>query len=368
VRAGEQVAGRYRLDERLGHGGVGEVWRAHDPKLGRPIALKVLLEFDPADDVLERFRREASIGAQFQHPGITVVHDIGQHEDRLFIVMELLRGEDLARVLARAPAGLPVAEAVGLVGQVADALTVAHERGVVHRDLKPANLFRLVDGRLKICDFGIARFMQASAWKVTGPGWILGTPPYMAPEQWRGEGIGIATDVYALGCVFYELLTGAPPFRVQEQDEPLALRHRHFDHIPEPLRSIRPEIPGELEAVVAAMLAKTQAARPDAPTVAARLREIADLVPEPAPDLHTAPTRVAAPSAPPPLEQLEQAPAPAPAADLELPGPGIRRDLLPTASAPADPAPDPSPIPSPGRHVAGRRQPRERIYTALEYR
>jgi serine/threonine protein kinase len=158
MESGESIAGRYRLVARLGRGGMGEVWRAHDLQLDRAVALKVLQELGASDDlVVERFRREASIGARFQHPGITVVHDIGRHEGRLFIVMELLHGEDLAKVLARSPHGLSVTEAVGLAAQAADALAATHAEDVVHRDLKPANLFLLAGGRLKICDFGIAR-------------------------------------------------------------------------------------------------------------------------------------------------------------------------------------------------------------------
>lgn len=182
MREGDLVAARYRVDMQLGRGGMGAVWQGYDLELGRAVALKVLSAFDVADEMLARFRREATIGAQFQHPGITVVHDIGRHENRLFIVMELLIGEDLGRVLARTPGGLPPAEAVALAGQVAAALSATHARGVVHRDLKPANLFKLTDGRLKICDFGIARGVQATQ-HATHTGWMLGTPPYMAPEQ-----------------------------------------------------------------------------------------------------------------------------------------------------------------------------------------
>ncbi|WP_327302959.1 serine/threonine-protein kinase [Streptomyces sp. NBC_01298] len=271
MRQGERIAGRYRLDERLGRGGMGEVWRGYDLQLGRPIALKLLVELDAAAELLERFRREASIGAQFQHPGITVVHDIGQHENRLFIVMELLEGEDLARALARSPAGLPIAEAVDLAAQAAVALAATHARDVVHRDLKPANLFRLTDGRLKICDFGIARGVQVTQ-QLTRTGWMLGTPPYMAPEQWRGKDIDTRSDLYALGCVLHELLVGAPPFPAE--GHPLALMHRHFDEKPAALRSIRSEVPVDLEALIAELLAKNPDARPDASATAARLHAI----------------------------------------------------------------------------------------------
>jgi serine/threonine protein kinase len=125
---------------------MGEVWKGYDVELGRAVALKVLMDFDAPDELLQRFRREASIGARLQHPGITVVHDVGHHDNRLFIVMELLEGADLADVLARSPGGLAVSEAVGLALQAAEALAAAHARQVVHRDLKPGNLFLSADG------------------------------------------------------------------------------------------------------------------------------------------------------------------------------------------------------------------------------
>ncbi|MFF2078595.1 WD40 repeat domain-containing serine/threonine protein kinase [Kitasatospora sp. NPDC058162] len=300
VQAGEHISGRYRLDARLGHGGMGEVWRGFDVELGRAVAVKVLLEFDASDEQLRRFRREASIGARLQHPGITVVHDVGQHEGRMFIVMELLEGTDLAGVLARSPSGLPVAEAVGLALQAAEALAAAHTRQVVHRDLKPGNLFLLADGRLKICDFGIARTMGDTE-GLTTTGRPFGTPAYMAPEQWRGERVDAQCDMYALGCVLYALLTGAPPFPVTEQA--WALMRKHLDVVPEGVRSVRAEVPGEVEELVASLLAKDPAARPDAPTTAEHLRTMlhsalvrdSTLMLESTPKLDTAPTQTAPP-------------------------------------------------------------------------
>ncbi|MFE6838413.1 WD40 repeat domain-containing serine/threonine protein kinase [Streptomyces sp. NPDC057705] len=293
MRAGEHFSGRYRLDARLGHGGIGEVWRAYDVELGRPVAVKVLLEFDATDDLLRRFRREAAIGARLQHPGVTVVHDIGQHENRMFIVMELLEGEDLAQRLSRSPNGLPVAEAVALALQAAEALAAAHAQKVVHRDLKPGNLFLLTDGRLKICDFGIARTADATA-GLTVTGLPFGTPAYMAPEQWRGEHVDARCDLYALGCVVQALLTGAPPFPATEQ--PWVLMRRHLYETPAGLRTVRADVPAGLAELVASLLAKEPAKRPDAPTVAGRLRTIRNPAPAAAPDLHTAPKRPALPA------------------------------------------------------------------------
>ncbi|WP_327289378.1 WD40 repeat domain-containing serine/threonine protein kinase [Streptomyces sp. NBC_01198] len=270
MQAGERIAGRYRLDSRLGRGGMGEVWRAFDEALGRPVAVKVLLTVDAGHEALQRFRREASIGARLQHPGITVVHDVGHHDGRLFLVMELLEGTDLAHLLAAsAPGGLPVAQAVDLAAQAADALAAAHARKVVHRDLKPANLFLTADGRLKICDFGIAWTAEATE-GLTLTGRPFGSPPYMSPEQWRGEHVTVQSDLYALGCVLHALLTGAPPFPTGEH--PWALMRRHVEDVPAPLRSLRADVPAGVESLVAELLAKDPAARPDAATTAGRLR------------------------------------------------------------------------------------------------
>ncbi|MFF1907745.1 WD40 repeat domain-containing serine/threonine protein kinase [Kitasatospora sp. NPDC058218] len=287
MQAGDHILERYRLDARLGRGGMGEVWKGHDLHLDRAVAVKVLLEFDAGDELLQRFRREASIGARLQHPGITVVHDFGRHRNQLFIVMELLEGQDLAAVLARSPRGLPIPEAVGLALQTAEALTAAHTGQVVHRDLKPGNLFLLRDGRLKICDFGIARTAEATT-GLTLTGRPFGTPPFMAPEQWRGEQVDGRCDLYALGCVLYALLTGAPPFPATEQA--WALMRRHLEEVPPRLRDVRADVPAELDRLVGSLLAKDPADRPDAPTTARLLREIR----------HPAATALVARSAPTP--------------------------------------------------------------------
>ncbi|MGE7388696.1 WD40 repeat domain-containing serine/threonine protein kinase [Streptomyces sp. NPDC004126] len=272
MQPGAQLAGRYRLVERLGQGGIGEVWRAQDGELDRAVAVKVLLEFDASEELLGRFRREASIGARLQHPGITVVHDIGRHGDRLFMVMELLEGQDLSRLLARTPGvGLPLPQVLDLALQTAEALSAAHAQKVVHRDLKPGNLFLLADGRLKICDFGIARTADATG-GLTVTGRVFGTPSYMAPEQWRGEHVDGSCDLYALGCVLYALLTGAPPFAGTEQA--WVLMRMHLEEAPPALGVVRADLPPALVELVYALLAKEPGARPDAPAVADRLRAL----------------------------------------------------------------------------------------------
>ncbi|MEU3470619.1 serine/threonine-protein kinase [Streptomyces sp. NPDC006687] len=333
MRAGERLAGRYRLDERLGQGGIGEVWQGFDVDLGRPVAVKVLLEFDAPDELLGRFRREAAIGARLQHPGITVVHDIGQHENRLFIVMELLKGEDLAHLLARTPApGLPVPQALDLALQAAEALAAAHAQKVVHRDLKPANLFLLTTGgRLKICDFGIARTADSTG-GLTVTGRVFGTPAYMAPEQWRGEHVDARCDLYALGCVLFALLTGAPPFPAAEQV--WVLMRRHLDEEAPALDSVRPGLPPALVQLVASLLSKDPAERPDAPATATLLRALLDPAPaaSPAPVPEPAPAPARKPDAPAAAPEPEPVRAPVPARTPE-PGP-----LPAPAAAPTQPA------------------------------
>ncbi|MFE9563202.1 protein kinase [Streptomyces sp. NPDC006487] len=315
MRVGDELAGRYRLEQRLGRGGMGEVWRAHDTALDRAVAVKLVLEAMASEQVVVRFRREATIGARLQHPGITVVHDVGQEDGQLFIVMELLVGEDLAATLSRSPGGLPVESALELAAQTAEALAVAHEQGVVHRDLKPANLFLLPDGRLKICDFGIAHSADATAgWTVTG-GW-LGTAPYMAPEQWRGEHVDARCDLYALGCVLYALLIGHPPFG--QAGGNLALLRRHLEDPPLPLREAGVPVAPEVDRLVLHLLAKAPADRPEsAATVAKALRGLAGpspaasaARPEPAPRAPADPPHSSAPGA----QATPAAPADAPAA------------------------------------------------------
>ncbi|MGX1886782.1 protein kinase domain-containing protein [Streptomyces sp. NPDC055287] len=276
MRVGERLAGRYELEARLGAGGMGEVWRAHDLSLGRRVAVKLLLAKLDGGEADARFRREARIAARLRHPGITVVHDVGEHEGLLFLVMELLKGADLGAVLAAASGRLlPLGRALDLLTQVAEALAAAHEQTVVHRDLKPANLFVQPGDRVKICDFGIAR--AAGETRLTGSGWVLGTAAYMAPEQCRGEDVGPPADLYALGCVLYELLVGTPPFG-HGAPVPLAVRHVS-DPAPElppgTTADAGPAGPG-LARLLTELLAKQPDAQPEsAGAVAERLRSLA---------------------------------------------------------------------------------------------
>ncbi|MGW4567885.1 protein kinase domain-containing protein [Streptomyces sp. NPDC004561] len=262
------VQGRYRLLELIGRGGMGEVWRARDESLGRRVAVKCLRPPGPYHDpsftrvLRERFRREARVAAALSHRGVTVVHDFGESDGVPYLVMELLEGHDLSRLLADNKGHpLPVDDVLDIAGQVAAALAYTHRQGIVHRDLKPANIVRLTDGTVKICDFGIARLGHDIGFtaRLTGTGVALGTPHYMSPEQIGGDAVDRRSDLYSLGCVLYEIATGAPPF---DLDDAWAILIGHRDTPPRPPRERRPELPARLDRVILALLAKRPEERP----------------------------------------------------------------------------------------------------------
>lgn len=262
------IQGRYRLLDLIGRGGMGEVWRAQDESLGRHVAVKCLKPLGPQQDqsftrvLRERFRREARVAAALQHRGVTVVHDFGEHDGVLYLVMELLEGRNLSQLLEDNRQGpLAVPDIVDIAEQVSDALAYTHEQGIVHRDLKPANIMRLTDGAVKICDFGIARLGHDIGFtsKLTGTGIAMGTPHYMSPEQIGGGHIDHRSDLYSLGCVLYEIATGFPPF---DQDDAWAVLVGHRDTVPTPLRSHRSELPEFLDRIVLDLLAKSPEERP----------------------------------------------------------------------------------------------------------
>jgi serine/threonine protein kinase len=288
VEPGLVIAGRYRLTTRLGRGGMGEVWQAEDQALRRRIAVKIVLTDRDADAVLRaRLLNEARNAATLHHPNITVVHDVGEHDGLPFFVMEFLDGRDLTAILAENPRGMAIGEALALAVQVTDGLDHAHAQGVIHRDIKPANLIVSADRVVKICDFGISRYTEATA-AVTGPGAVLGTPAYMAPEQYEARPADARTDLYAFGCTLYALLTGGPPFT----GSLAALMRQHLAAPPRSPRLARPDIPVELDRLILDLLAKNPEYRPpSAADVAARLRTLqpGNASPRRPPAVHTPP-------------------------------------------------------------------------------
>lgn len=260
---GEVLEGRYRLVEKLGAGGMGEVWRAVDSRLDREVAVKTITQGGDADRQLtERFRREARTAARLAHPHIVTVHDHGEAELGgrlvLFLVMELVQGRSMA---FRTTEELSVAAVVAWGLQICDGLAEAHRIGIVHRDIKPANIMVFGEGELnvKICDFGIARLVEDSGPGLTGTGAAIGTPAYMSPEQARGElSIDGRSDLYSLGCLLYELLSGVPPFK----GAGWSLLAQHISQRPEPVSTLRPAVPDDLDRLILDLLHKDPDRRP----------------------------------------------------------------------------------------------------------
>ncbi|MEU3854486.1 protein kinase [Streptomyces sp. NPDC029554] len=255
------LAGRYRLDVEIGRGGMGEVWRAYDETLARAVAVKLLLPQDTDATAASRFRLEAQTAGRLNHPNLVGVLDFGEYDNRLYLVMELVDGDSLAGVLA-ASGALPAGRVADLAAQAAAGLAAAHSHGIVHRDIKPANLLLDPHGTLKIGDFGIARFLDDPGAALTATGQIVGTGLYLAPERALGQPAGPASDMYSLGCVLYQLLSGRPPFQA---DTAVALLHQHLDAAPVPPRELGVAgLPPAFENYLLGLLAKQPEDRPSA--------------------------------------------------------------------------------------------------------
>jgi serine/threonine-protein kinase len=335
---GQRLGGKYELQAELGRGGMGIVYRAHDAMLRRSVAVKVLapqLAADPS--FVERFRHEAIAAANLRHPNIATVYDVGQDMVRgdavHFLVMEFVEGQTLDRVLQRQGQPFSLPQTDEIIRQVAQALHYAHQRGMIHRDVKPANIMLGQDGHVTLMDFGLVRAGELS--QLTQTGTALGTPAYMAPEQIMGAEVDRRTDVYALGVVIYELLTGDVPFR---RTTPLATVHAQVYDPPPPLREKRPELPAPVESVVLRALAKNPGGRyGDVTGLASDFsRAITGQMPEGLAegwDERAAPmgATIRAPAPQPPRAPSATASPPAPGAGPQLPAPPSARPRQPAS-------------------------------------
>ncbi len=261
--------GPYQVLGHLGSGGMGEVWRARDPRIGRDVAVKILpapLGFD--DDYVQRFEQEARAAGALNHPGLITIFDVGKAERSPYIVMELLEGGTLREMMGEDDsAPIPVRKTIAYAVQIASALAVAHEKGIIHRDLKPENLFITQDGRVKILDFGLAKLAQEAtdtngkhrtARHLTATGIAIGTPGYMSPEQARALPLDHRTDIFSLGSVLYEMLSGKPAFDGFSAVETM---HAVLADEPPPLTAIDPQISPAIEAIVSHCMEKNPSER-----------------------------------------------------------------------------------------------------------
>jgi eukaryotic-like serine/threonine-protein kinase len=242
--------GRYKIVGKIGQGGTSHVWKGFDAALDRHVAIKTI-SADMADDptLQKRFKREAESAAGLNHPHIITIYDFGQEQDKLYMAMELLEGVDLKQAIGQGRLK-SLDDKLEIMSQICDGLAFAHAHDIVHRDLKPANLFLLPDGQVKIMDFGLAR---VSGSDMTRTGMAMGTPHYMSPEQVRGEHVDFRSDVFALGCVFYEILTGKKPF---DADSIHSVLYKVMQEEPKPVRELSPDLPPVLQQVLDKAMAK----------------------------------------------------------------------------------------------------------------
>ncbi|MFC9330916.1 protein kinase [Kitasatospora sp. NPDC057015] len=370
------IGGRYRLAEKIGHGGMGQVWAAYDERLDRRVAVK-LLHTDhllPAgtaephrrsrgEELRRRFLRECRITAALDHPGLVTVFDAGEDGGELYLVMQRVPGLSLADLIAE-EAPLPVGHATAVAAQICAALAVVHAVPVVHRDIKPSNVMVRDDGRVVLLDLGIATAVEADATRLTLTGVPIGSPAYMAPEQALAATADARSDLYALGCLLHEMLCGEEPFRAPTA---LGVLRRHVDEPPVPLRDLRADVPAPLEALVLDLLAKQPADRPaDAQQVYARLLPL--LPSPPGPVLQPRYGPVPDPTLPFRYPHQPQ-PAPGPVGPPQAqPAPGAQQ-AVGAYAAPGAPVPAGS-LPADDRGTAdnddrGTAEPRPLLMTAL---
>ncbi|MFN8632311.1 MAG: serine/threonine-protein kinase [Chloroflexota bacterium] len=338
--------GPYRLSAPAGAGGMAQVWRAYDTRLDRYVAIKFLSPQYATDSTyLERFRREARAISRLDHPNILTIFDFGEQAGWTYMVSPFLGGGTLAARLGRGP--WPVAEALPILESLASALDYAHAEGIVHRDVKPSNVLMNERGRLVLSDFGIARMVEGSA-TLSLAGVVVGTPMYMSPEQADGSPAGPSSDLYSLGIVAYEMLTGRPPYVAET---PLALLRAHVDRPLPPPRSLNPLLSIPVEAVLFKVLAKSSADRfPTCTAFVAALRSTMYVPPPTPPTVVTPPVPEPAPwprpmpvaSTPPPVAR----PAPTPLPFQPEPQP--RSPAPPPSSTPSSPSAAFPPSPSDG--------------------
>lgn len=310
------IAGRYEKKQRIQTGGMGEVWRGYDKVLERDVAIKLIradLAHSVADsvDLLHRFRREAYIGAQLSHRGVPTLYDADLKDEQPFIVMELIHGRTLTQLLDAGP--VAVSWAVAIAAQICAVLARAHEIPVVHRDIKPDNIIVGDDGTVYVLDFGIAALLRDDAARLTHGGALLGTRQYMAPEQIQGEAVDARTDLYAVGCLLYELIVGEPVFAgAGNEYQQLS---QHVNALPQLIREAVPGVDDRIEDLVLRLLAKVPAERP--PSARAVYEKLSPLLPRDGattePGDPTRPYRD--PLAPPPLNRPQMVPPPSPQHD-----------------------------------------------------
>jgi serine/threonine protein kinase len=260
------IAERYELTTPISRGGMGEVWRGYDTVLDRDIAVKLIrpdiVDTDEdREELIGRFRREARVTAKVEHAGVPAVYDAAFDADagRLFLVMQLVHGVSLADVLAEQGA-LPTEWAASIAAQICAVLSYAHAVPIVHRDLKPGNVMIAEGGGVKVLDFGIAAVLRSGVTRLTSTGRVVGTKPYMSPEQIQNAPITPHSDLYALGCLLHEVLSGERAFDAEDE---IALMYMHLEKAPTPLRQIVRGVPADLERLVLDLLAKRPAGRPE---------------------------------------------------------------------------------------------------------